>query len=336
MERGKPALKDYEALFESMLQGKLCSAELAGVLVALRLLGEDATLLTAGASVMRRHSVQPASKSWQTLRPITDNCGTGGDGADSFNISTAAALVASSCGVRLAKHGNRSVSSRCGSADLLFAAGLPDNLDVQANLKLLKETGFTFFFAPQFHPMMAHVMPVRRALKIPSVFNLLGPLANPLQPDYQLIGVSHHGYLEPMATALVNLGVKRGMVVTSEDGLDEISPAAPTKAMLIENKLISEVAIDPLEFGVTGSLQDLAGGDPETNLILLKQILKGEISVLSKTVCLNAAAVIWISQQADDMKEAYQKAVDKLRSGEVATHLASILEAAKDLAANEK
>ena len=236
-------LSELEEVFSKMFSGSLSPVQLSAILCGLRAQGESGRELYAGAKTMREAAA--LVKLDPSLRPLIDNCGTGGDGSHSFNISTAAAIVAASCGVKVAKHGNRSVSSKCGSADLLFAAGLPDTLTPEGTIELLKQTGFTFFFAPHFHPVMKHVMPVRKELGVRTIFNFLGPLANPIQPEFQLIGVGMKDILMPMAEALKALGTQKALVVHSRDGLDEISSAAVTDAVHLDSGHLTEIEIDP-------------------------------------------------------------------------------------------
>ena len=206
-------------IFREMFAGKYSASEIAAFLVLQQKLGETYLELFAGAQAMRNAANKVVIS--DRVRPLTDNCGTGGDSSNSFNISTASAIVASAYGLKVAKHGNRSVSSKCGSADLLFACGLPDTLSPEQTGKLLEKTGFTFFFAPHFHPVMKHVMPVRKALRVRTIFNLLGPLANPIAPEYQVIGVGSKRYLEPMALELSMPYLTNGEIEQLQVYLDE-------------------------------------------------------------------------------------------------------------------
>lgn len=324
--------QEIDAIFAKMLAGELSEAQIAAVLTAWRIKGEGADELLAGAKALRSRATQVAVPS--AARPLVDNCGTGGDGAGSFNLSTAAAIVASAAGTKVAKHGNRSVSSKCGSADLLFAAGLPDTLSPEATGTLLAKTGFTFFFAPNFHPVMKAVGPVRKALGVRTIFNLLGPLANPIAPEFQVIGVGAKVYLRPMAETLAALGVKRALVVHSRDGLDEISPAAPTDGMLVDQGSVRETVIDPTSLGVKGTLKDLAGGDAAHNLKILDQLLAGSAGALADAVALNAGAVLWIAGKANDLQHGLQLARVQIASGKARDHFKSWLAEARQLAAH--
>ena len=321
---------ENQAIFAGMLDGSLSEVEVAATLAAWRLLGEEGGELAAGAQVMRKHSVKldlPTS-----VRPLIDNCGTGGDGSNSFNLSTAAAIVAASAGVKVAKHGNRSVSSKCGSADLLFAAGFPATLSTEAAGALLAQTGFTFFFAPNFHPLLARLAPIRRQLRVRTVFNLLGPLANPIRPEFQLIGVGAAKYLKPMAEALRQLGIERGFVVHSRDGLDELSPTAIADAYLIEGQKLQQMTIDPQDFGMRAKSEDLAGGDAAYNLERLHALLDGKAPGLADAVALNAGAVLWLASKVADLKAGVSSAREAIQSGRSRAYFKSWLAAAHTLA----
>lgn len=308
-------LNDAElvSIFEDMLAGKLSDSEIAAFLTCWRLQGEGADELFAGATVLRRHAARvdlpPA------VRPLCDNCGTGGDGAGSFNISTAAAVVAASAGVRVAKHGNRSVSSRCGSADLIFAAGLPGNLPPANAVKLLQNTGFTFFFAPNYHPILRAVGPVRKSLGVRTIFNLLGPLANPIAPEVQLIGVGAKKYIRPMAEAMNRLGLKKGLVVHSRDGLDEISPAAATDAILLADNQLTEYVFEPGNLGLSTALADLRGGDAAENLQLFTALLANQLPRLADAVAVNAGAVLWLAGKSDSLADGLALARGQIGNG---------------------
>ena len=325
------AMSEIDALFEQMFAGALSDAELAAILAGWRIRGETAAELAAGARAMRKQAAPtPIPKS---SRPLIDNCGTGGDGAHSFNISTAAAVVAAAAGAKVAKHGNRSVSSRCGSADLLFELGFPADLSPDAAAKLLDQTGFTFFFAPTFHPAMRHVAPVRKALGVRTIFNLLGPLANPIAPERQVLGVGAKRFVRPMAEALAALGIEKALVVHSRDGLDELSPAAVTDAILIDRGILKDIAIDPATLGVKATLADLAGGDASVNAGIMRNLLAGKAPGVVEAVVLNAGAVLWLYGTAGDLKGGIQLARQAIQSGKANTYMQTWLAAAQKLRA---
>lgn len=316
-------------LFDKIFAGELSEAEIAAILVAWRMRGESSLELTAGARALRAAAtVVPLP---QSVRPLVDNCGTGGDGSNSFNLSTTAAIVASAAGARVAKHGNRSVSSQCGSADLLFAAGFPDTLTPAATAALLEQTGFTFFFAPNYHPVMRHVGPVRKALGLRTIFNLLGPLANPIAPESQVVGVGAATYLIPMAEALVAVGIQRGLVVHSRDGLDELSPAAVNDAVWIEGGRYRTLTIDPSTFGLSGQKDDLVGGDPEFNLRRLTEVLDGQNPPLTQAVVLNAGAVLWVANVSASLADGVAMARKTLATGHARDYFAAWLRKAQAL-----
>lgn len=309
-----PSYKECQEIFEALLSGELGAEQVTKFLQGLRNVGENADALVAGAETMRHLAVKVDIP--ERLRPLTDNCGTGGDGASSFNISTAAAIVAASAGAHMAKHGNRSISSKCGSADLLFAAGFPSELDGSSSIALLEKTGFTFFFAPGFHPSLRPIMPIRKAISGPTIFNLLGPLANPVHPEFQILGVGQQKHLVPMAEALMRLGCERALVIHSRDGLDELSPSAASDCILLENGAARELTVDPAKFGIkSASFEELKGGDATKNLQLLTELFdrNGNASIFAAVV-LNAGAVLWISNKTASLKEGVELARSQLDS----------------------
>lgn len=304
---------EFIELFSAMLGGQLSHVQSAAVLMGLRALGESGLELSIGAREMRANAL--ALKIPAGNRPLADNCGTGGDGSQSFNISTAAAIVAAAAGGRIAKHGNRSVSSKCGSADLLFAAGFPDQLTAAQSTQLLIETNLTFFFAPNFHPMIKNIMPVRRDLGIRTIFNLLGPLANPLAPEVQLIGVGERKFLAPMAEAAKSLGMKRVLVVHSDDGMDEISPTVGTSAVHLQDGVLQDLRIESKDLGVANSQGSLVGGDSVLNLRLLHELLDGKRDLIFEAVAVNAGALLWLMDCASSLVIGANVARESMSSG---------------------
>ncbi len=318
---------ECDQIFAQMLEGKFSQAEIAAFLIGWRMCGESAVELSAGARAMRARSVKldfPAH-----LRPISDNCGTGGDGQSTFNISTAAAIVVGALGVRIAKHGNRAVSSKCGSADLLFAAGFPETFSPQQSVDLFFKTGFTFFFAPHFHPALAAIMPVRKSLGIRTVFNLLGPLANPISPDVQIIGVGAPQYLRPMALAAQSLGIGRALIVHSRDGLDEISPAALTDCVLVDDTELTTLVINPAEVGVKHSLKSIQGGDSSQNLDILKSLLNYQLIPTVDTTALNAGALLYLANRCPDWQSGFELAKSEIASKKAKIYFNEWLKQAK-------
>jgi len=283
-----------EECFAALMAGEWSEAEQAAFLIALRAKKEAPQEVAAAARVLRRVAVPvPSSR-----QPMVDTCGTGGDGARTLNISTGAALVAAACGVAVAKHGNRSVSSNCGSADVLEALGLPLELGPDQLGRLLDEVGFAFLFAPLLHPAMRAVMPVRRGLGVRTVFNLLGPLVNPAGVRRQVVGVYHRDVMPLMAGALAHLGAERAWVVHSEDGLDELSACAPTRVVPVEaGQVLATFTVDPERLGLRGlDSREMTGGDAAVNAVRLRGILAGaEESTASAAVALNAAAALVVA-----------------------------------------
>ncbi len=326
-------IRKSQQVFEDILDGKLSEAQIASYLTALRARGEDFNDLAAGATAMRAKASR--LNIGDKLRPLVDNCGTGGDGSGSFNISTTSAIIAASMGVRIAKHGNRSISSKCGSADLLFKAGYPEHISIDDTARLLEQTGFTFFFAPNFHPAMKHVGPVRRALGIRTIFNLLGPLANPIGPEIQLIGVGAKEYLKPVAQAAEKIGIGRALIVHSRDGMDEISPNVITDCVLVKNKIISEITIDPGKLGLTGT-HDLSGGDADENLKILNELLAGKGASYINAVALNTGALLWLSDKIESIDDGFVLAKTQITSGKAKIFFDNWLIAAKSFAGVSK
>ncbi len=288
-----------EAVVGAIMDGELDHARVAGLLVALRAKGESATEVAAAARAMRSRALAVAAPAG-----AIDTCGTGGDGAETINISTAAALVAAAGGVPVAKHGNRSVSSKCGSADVLEALGVRLDLDRQALAFLLEEVGIAFLFAQQLHPAMAAVVPVRRALGVRTVFNLLGPLTNPAGVRRQVLGVWGSEVQPLVAEALADLGAELALVLHSDDGLDELSVAAPTTVIEVRDGTVAGTwRVDPVELGIRARDPDsLRGGGVEENARRLCAILEGgECSAASEAVALNAAAALMVGGKADDL-----------------------------------
>jgi len=310
-----------EAFFGAMMDGLLEETPVAAVLVALRAKGETGLEVAAAARAMRARAVPvPIADPDASI----DTCGTGGDGADTVNISTAAALVVAAGGVRVAKHGNRSVSSRCGSADVLEACGVHLDVDAVGLARLHDEVGIAFLFAPRLHPAMRFVMPVRRTLGIRTTFNLLGPLTNPAGVRRQVIGVWGREIQDLVAGALAELGAVHALVVHSDDGLDELSVTAPTRVVEVrDGRVVGDRRVDPSTFGL--ELRDasaLKGGEVADNAARMRAILEGdERSAASEAVALNAAAALVVANHVTDLAEGFEEARSILRSGAAAAKL---------------
>ena len=306
---------EMEVFISAVMDGGVDDVVMAAMLVALRAKGETGPEVAAAARAMRARSV-PVEVSDPQL--AVDTCGTGGDGAETINISTAAALLAAAAGVPVAKHGNRSVSSRCGSADVLEAAGVRLDQSPEAMAALYEEVGIAFLFAPQLHPAMAAVMPVRRALGVRTVFNLLGPLTNPARVERQVVGVWGYGVQTLMASALAELGARRALVVHSYDGLDEISVSAPTTVIEVrDGEIVGEWRVDPGDLGIAaGDPESLRGGDPTENLRRMRAVLGGEErSAAAEAVALNSSAALVVAGLAGDLRQGLDHSREVLRSG---------------------
>ncbi len=282
--------------FRSILSGSATPAQVGAFALSLRTRGETSPELAALVTEMLEHAHRP----WDERlagKSIVDTCGTGGDRSGTVNISTMAAVVTAACGVHVAKHGNRAASSESGSADVLEALGLPLNLTPNQAVKVLVEAGITFFFAPSVHPALGVVAPIRKELGAPTTFNLLGPLANPLPVTGQVIGIPNPAYGRRYAETLVALGRTRAIVVSSSDGLDEVSPSAPSHIWEVApGGVITESEFDPACLGITGiTLDSLRGGTPARNAALLQETLQGSNNAIATAVALNAAAALRVA-----------------------------------------
>lgn len=281
---------DVRAAFDAILAGAWTPVQVAAFAVALRMRGERAEEIVAAASAMRAAMTAVD----HGLPVVLDTCGTGGDGARTLNLSSAAAVVVAACGVAVAKHGNRSVSSQCGSADVFEALGVPIDVPPERQGHVLREAGIAFLFAPAHHPALKHAAQARRELGVRTIFNALGPLANPARATHQIVGV-YDDALRPIAAhALCRLGAKRAWIVRGEDGLDEVSPCAPTRVSeLRESGEVRERTIAPGDFGVARmDRAALAGGDARDNARALEAIVSGEKHAAREAVVLNAAAAL--------------------------------------------
>lgn len=317
----------YEEAYEVMneiMDGKTTATQNAAFLAALSTKSaraETTDEITGCAAAMREHAKQVT-----TDMELFEIVGTGGDNAQSFNISTTAALVAASGGMKVAKHGNRAASSRCGTADCLEALGV--NIDQSPNLcrALLKDVGMCFFFAQKYHSSMKYVGAIRKELGFRTVFNILGPLTNPGSPSMQLLGVYDDYLAEPLAQVLIHLGVKRGMVVYGMDKLDEISLSAPTRICEIKNGWFKSYTITPEEFGFARcKKEDLRGGTPEENARITLAILNGEKGPKRDAVLLNAGAALYIGEKTQSLKEGTELAASLIDSGKAAETLQKLI-----------
>ena len=297
----------------AIMAGVTPEADVRVFLTTLAKRGETAEEIAAAVSVLREHAVPlPLADSTE----LCDTCGTGGDGQSTINVSTLAALVAAAAGVRISKHGNRAASSRCGSADVLEALGVNLAATPRQVARCIEEAGFGFCFAPAFHPAMKAVAPVRKALGIRTLFNLIGPLANPAPLTFQLVGVSEKHLLRPMAEALVRLGIRHGMVVHGSDGLDEVTTTGSTAYVEVFDGRVTEGQLDPEQLGVPrGRLEALRGGETARNAELARAILGGARSPALDLVAVNAGCALYIADQALTIAEGVAKAKDMLATG---------------------
>jgi anthranilate phosphoribosyltransferase len=307
-----------------VMSGDASPAQISAFLVALRMKGETPDEIAGCARAMRAH-VTPATPAHSDL---VDTCGTGGDGSDTFNISTSAALVAAAAGAVIAKHGNRAVSSRCGSADVLEALGVRIDLSPTDVAACIDEIGFGFLFAQAHHPAMRHAGPIRRELGIRSVFNLLGPLTNPAGARRQVIGVSDPGKLETIAAALGQLGAERALVVSSADGLDEFSVSGATRVVELRDGELSTYDVTPEQVELESTRDGAVGaGTPEQNALVLREVLAGSPGTERSLAVLNAGAAIYVAGEAQTLAEGVRAAERSVDSGAAAGVLERWLEA---------
>ena len=280
--------------FGTVMRGEATAAQIAALLIGLRVKGETADEVTGAARALRAAMVKlPVASS----EDLVDTCGTGGGAVPTFNISTAAALLAAGSGVRIAKHGNRSFTTQCGSADVLEQLGITLDASVELAAHALEQAGITFMFAPAMHPAMRHVGPVRRELGIPTVMNIVGPLANPAGAARQVVGVAERARMPLLAGALASLGAAHALVVHGEPGMDEISPIGPTHVAEVRDGSVREWTINPSDYGFTGFVpSDLGGGSPADNARTIVEVLEGRGKPASTAaVVLNAAGALYVA-----------------------------------------
>lgn len=329
IDRNDLSPREAECVMNTIMEGKATPAQVSGFLVAMRMKGETPDEIAAFARVMRAHAV--------TAKPVTgrilvDTCGTGGDGAQTFNISTAAAFVAAGAGVPVVKHGNRGVSSRCGSADVLTALGVNYTQSPERHAAIVETVGISFFFAPAYHPAMKHVMAARQDLGCRTVFNILGPLANPAGAQAQLLGVYSPALTTPIAEVLRLLGIRKAMVVHGS-GLDEITTTGETAVSEICEGTLRTSTIRCENYGIRpAEIADLAGGDPGYNARIIRDILDGEKGAGRDIVLMNAGAAVYVGGQARDLHEGIRRAADSIDSGNARSRLDSLIETTRSVA----
>jgi len=313
---------------EEIMSGEATPAQIAAFVTALRIKGETVDEIAGLASVMRAKAIPVI-----VAPPVVDTCGTGGDNSASINISTAAAFVAAGAGLKVAKHGNRAMTSHCGSADVLEALGVKIDLGAEAVAECLETVGIGFMFAPIFHPAMKHAAVPRREIGIRTVFNILGPLTNPARAEYQVIGVPSEELGSKIASVLHRLGTKHSLVVHSLDGMDEISISGQSLVWEVnEDKVSPPYEVSPQHFGFKrASLTEVKGGSPEDNANMLRRILDGKGGPQRDVVVMNAAAVLLASNRASDFKEGAHLAEEVIDSGQAREKLEGLVRLSQSL-----
>ncbi len=311
VDRRDLAEEQAAACMEQIMSGEATPAQLGAFFVALRMKGETADEIAGLARVMREKALRVPVDG-----PLVDTCGTGGDGKRTFNASTAAAFVAAGAGARVAKHGNRAMTSECGSADVLEALGGKIELSPESVAACIERAGFGFMFAQAFHPAMKFVAPVRREIGVRTVFNILGPLTNPARAHSQLLGVPDAAVGEKLARVLLRMGSQHALVVHGDDGLDEVSVSATTCVYEVKNGVVANSTIAPADFGLsTRDASSVRGGSPEQNADALRHVLAGEPGPLRDFTLLNAAAALVAADLASDMKAGFALAAKSIDTG---------------------
>jgi anthranilate phosphoribosyltransferase len=314
---------EARAVMTEVLSGLWTDSQIAALLVALHMKGETveeivgfAEAIRAAATPLELHSNSVLDASGTDRDALLDTCGTGGDASGTFNISTATAFVVAGAGVRVAKHGNRSISSKCGSADVMEALGVNVNLPPAQIAACLDQTGIAFLYAPAMHSAMKHVQTARRELRLRTVFNLLGPLTNPAHATCQVVGVYSDDLVEKLAEALSMLGLRRALVVHGSDGLDEVTITGPTRVGEVRDGRVHTYEVSPEECGLPrATLDDIAGGDATFNASLIRDVLAGKKSARRDVVLLNAAAALVAAGRADHLRDAVPLAAKAIDSG---------------------
>ena len=311
--------EESKSAFNILMNGKASEDEIFNFLTLLSLKGEVSSEIAGGVYVLREKSKRV------NIDECIDTCGTGGDGMNTLNISTASALLLASIGIKVAKHGNKAVSSKCGSGDVLEALNININLEPNFVEDQINKLNFGFMFAPNYHSTMKFVGPTRKKIGKRTIFNMIGPLSNPALVTRQVIGVFDKSLLNIFAEALKNLGIKFAWIVNSEDGLDEISPYEKTNVVQLNKGEISNITIDPKELNIqANNIKDLIGNDSKFNADRMIDIFKGEDNDFSKAVCLNAAAGLIVSEKYNDFKTAYNFTREFIKSGKAFEHLKKI------------
>ena len=326
MRRETLSVDEAAEAMSAIMSGDATPAQIGALLVGLTMKGERPAEIVGLAKSMRANAVQLS----KTFDDVFDTCGTGGDRSGTFNISSAAALVAAAAGLRVAKHGNRSVSSQCGSADVYEALGVNVTAAPAVVERSLETAGIAFFFAPTFHPSMRHAAPVRRELAVRTAFNLLGPLTNPAGTRRQLVGVPHAELTELIARSLLMLGSERAWVVHGADGIDEMSTTGHTKVSECRNGAVSTFYVHPSDFGIPkAERRDLQGGDAAANAAILREVIAGEKGPRRNVVLLNTGASLFVGGKAASVREGIERAAQAIDSGAARTKLDAMIAASK-------
>lgn len=321
-------VEESKSAMDEIMSGQATPSQLAAFLVSLRMKGETIDEITGCAMSMRNNALRANLKTNYAI----DTCGTGGDGGKTFNISTAASIIAAAAGNTVAKHGNRAVSSKSGSADVLSELGFNLDLDNEAVEKCINEVGLGFLFAPKYHLAMKNVAPIRKELGIRTIFNLLGPITNPAFVKGQIVGVYHRDLVLPIAHVLSNLGCEKALVVHGSDGLDEITTTTTTYVAEVKDKEVFEYILNPADYGIdTANSEDISGSDAKENAQIILDILKGAKGPKRDIVVLNAGAALYIGKSAKDIAEGVKLAQDLIDSGKAYEKLKEIVEFQRSL-----
>ncbi len=318
--------------FDDIFENRIPEEEIRKYLVELYERGESADEIAAAATAMREHMI-PIVVEQSLQEELVENVGTGGDKSNSFNISSTVSLLASSCGCKVAKHGNRSITSKSGSADMLEALGLNLDLNVDQQVQMLKKVGFVFLFAQKHHPAMKHIMPIRKSIDHRTIFNILGPLSNPASVHKQVIGVFSKEFIPKIAQALTRLNTKRAMVVSSNDGMDEISISDVTHCAFVERGGFNEFILDPREYGFELSdKSEILGGDAIQNAEITRGILDGSIKGAKRDiVLLNTAVTLLVDGKVNSTEEGISMAKESIDSGKAIEKLQEIIKVSNEL-----
>ncbi|GIQ61761.1 anthranilate phosphoribosyltransferase [Paenibacillus cisolokensis] len=322
--------EEAREVMEIIMSGKATSAQIAGIVTALRMKGETVDEIAGFAEVMRSKSNRVATE----REGLLDTCGTGGSGIHKFNISTASAIIAAAAGVRVAKHGNRAMSGKAGSADVLEALGVNIALSAEQAARCLDEIGICFMFAQLYHPALKHAAGPRKELGVRTIFNMLGPLTNPAGADRQLLGLYDRSRTETVAGVLRELGLKRAMVVSSHDGLDEISISAPTQISELRDGQLRTYDLTPEQLGLrTYPLGEVLGGDAAVNAAIIRSVFAGEQKGAYRDIVLaNAGACIYVGDAADTLREGVERAKEVIDSGLASAKLQQLIETTGEVA----